>query len=59
MKGRGEGMGRAKLWNPKFAQLFCIEAMLQFGLYPVSYTHLDVYKRQTRRLSSARGGAVW
>ena len=32
MKGRGEGMGRAKLWNPKFAQLFCIEAMLQFGL---------------------------
>lgn len=26
-------MGRAKLWNPKFAQLFCIEAMLQFGLY--------------------------
>ena len=26
-------MGSAKLWNTRFAQLFCIEATLQFGLY--------------------------
>ena len=26
-------MGETRLWNPRFAQLFCIETMLQFGLY--------------------------
>lgn len=26
-------MDRARLWNPRFVQLFCIEALLQFGLY--------------------------
>lgn len=26
-------MESARLWNPRFAQLFCIETMLQFGLY--------------------------
>ncbi len=28
-------MGKRKLWNRRFAQLFCIELVLQFGLYLV------------------------
>ena len=39
-----------KVNMPKFNLnwLYMIIAMMLLGLYPVSYTHLDVYKRQAK-----------
>ena len=50
----------------KQAQLLLLAAgvlMLLFGLWPVSYTHLDVYKRQlpgnTRMVSTPPRSCTW
>ena len=42
-----------------FAPLLAGADAVVLGLYPVSYTHLDVYKRQPTRRSRRSSTAAW